>query len=497
MIAIRDLNTHIEEYDMSYDGVVVGVIHAQYEVGRYVDTKNLISREAYIIECTLRACIQPEFAYELKPRSASNYERYPALLKTSAKIIGYQDKFDLHLISYDPKTLNSSIERGQTTSNSAGTEVTREHTKTDSRSHGHSFTLGASGGYQATPVGMLSFDWNWYQGREHSQSNSNGSSKQRSTESSGSASMSIKDWGSYASVDPTSKFVSWIWGQEYPWNILQYNALDENDGIVLPQFVRALLTESPYIHPPSDLSLFGIDFTSKSSWMLYKNDDNRSDDFIQFQHDIDYTVASHGLKSSSASSELSGADSEPFAVLNNYGALKLTSQPVDLCRLALAPLPSGIAVIGFRKPQLRKLIANTSSGRIISDNNDLLVDIQGFSQGFESRVNDTQKSSIVVQFKLADDRASATLQIRHWIAGAGACRLKISINGNQLPDKYATDPFDANGEQNLLLVTLRHQDFSSQNYCDYLVPGINLVNIEFDSPSDTPCVYTLDALGVS
>ena len=32
--------------------------------------------------------------------------------------------------------------------------------------------------------------------------------------------MSVKDWGSYATINPVYLYPTWVFGQEYPWNAI-------------------------------------------------------------------------------------------------------------------------------------------------------------------------------------------------------------------------------------------------------------------------------------
>ncbi|MBB4000303.1 hypothetical protein [Aureimonas pseudogalii] len=497
MIIPRDLNTHFETHDLSYHGVIVGKVWSQYEVKRYIDTRNLVASDGYIVECVFRVTIQPEFEFSLTPSTSSNYDRYPAIIKTSSRLNGCLTAFNTTLVDYSPKTLNVSVDINQTKNISSGIEVTRQHTSSHGNSKSTELGGSISGGYQITPMAVVTLEGRHSWGSDHSKSDLSGNSKQSGTQFSSAASMSIKDWGCYASLDATSMYPIWVWGQEYPWNIVQYKNCNEIGELVLPPTIISLLADDSNIHPPSDLSLFGIDFTSTATWTLRKKVFDRAGDTISIRHDIDYTVASHGLRDHLDGQTKEDGSKKFYATMDNYGPLECVSSPLDLAKLALEPLSTRSAVVGFRKPRPCSVNENKSNGRIISDTNDLLVETIGFSSTYECLLEGDEHAKIALFFKLSDSRPSLGFQIKHWIGGKTACVMSIKVNDYKLSDRFITTQYQSEGEDNILLITLRHQDFSSSNYCDFINLGLNKVEIMLKSISGEACSYMVDAIGFS
>jgi len=149
-------------------------------------------------------------------------------------------------------------------------------------------------------------------------------------------SMSLKTWGAYASINTENTGVSWAWGQEYPWNIFYFNAQGSNPtgDINLPDYVVDRMYNEPFVLPPSDLSLFGLDFISVARWIITSPEPEAFGDKMKFDTDLSVYLASHGLVPST-----SGGKSTFLASLNlDPDTATHRSKTLNLTLLGLVPI---------------------------------------------------------------------------------------------------------------------------------------------------------------
>ena len=224
MINQKDLYIHKEIVPIIQNGLQIGTSINQYEITKYVEVKNLQETEGYIVTCSQRIIIPNQNIYSPKPEPVNGFENYPALLTNAISITpGTGTSVTTqYLIKYNPKTLNTTIMSDTSASDSSGTSFSQQHTTGSSTSQTNSYGSSANIGFFGDAlVGGVSMS------SEHSdttsQSNSEGIDKGTNHGKSltNSDSMSMKDWGSYAMIDINNQTPTWVWGQEYPWNIIQ------------------------------------------------------------------------------------------------------------------------------------------------------------------------------------------------------------------------------------------------------------------------------------
>jgi hypothetical protein len=291
--------------------------------------------------------------------------------------------------------------------------------------------------------------------------------------------MSIKDWGSYAIIDNQNQTPTWIWGQEYPWNIIQFNYADSASGnVVLPVWVQQRLCDGTQIYPPTQLSLFGIDFTSKASWRVQMSNIVTSSNII-FTHTINYCTASHMISGTAPNCVVN-------ATINKlYTPVVFQSIPLDLAQLALDSI-SNSAATGFTESQFTVPPTTNTYFEIVSRSNNLLVRGTGFTPSMLVDFT-ASKVSLDVYFKITDNDVY-TLFLKCWKTQEANCILTFTINGdnNNAIIKNVNDAEFNGGEENMVSINLRNNDYTSAEYYDYLQFGLNHINISITSdPNNT------------
>ncbi len=119
-----------------------------------------------------------------------------------------------------------------------------------------------------------------------------------SIDASTSSTVSIKDWGSYGKVNETKQAVTWSWVQEYPWSFLRYRLFLTKDEVALDMQPsdKMALYDGNIVTPPSELSTFGPDFTSKVQWMIRSKEKKEVfDSTITVTCEGDVYRATHGV----------------------------------------------------------------------------------------------------------------------------------------------------------------------------------------------------------
>lgn len=435
--------------------------------------------------------------------NTSQYLNYPVLVDTSLSVTK-DDHLNYELLDFSPKTINTQIQSsGANTSGATGTSSSSK-----SNTVGSSTTETNSYGASASLEGVSS---NYEHSSSHTndQSATSGSdaSNARSKESSDSASMSIKDWGAYAFIDPRNNCPSWRFGQEYPWDAIRFNEIPKGIepwptnpnqiAIMIPreQEIRMIDTtgnsNNLLVYPPSQLSLFGVNFVTKSSWQITVN--NIGSDDISIAQNIGYFTASHLLM-----------DLETITVFMDQKENTLTdsngeavfSTALNLPLMALDPLGkvNHNAIIGFAA---NKFTVPPSSGvpfKITSTHNNLMIlDTTVYpatpdnNEGFSILNNllnvdftpNCYQPQITLYFKVIDTTNDYVLHLKNWKSNDVGVALTLTINGDT--DNSITSYIDDNeglgGTNNLLSINLRNQDFASADYNDYLQLGLNSVQI--------------------
>jgi hypothetical protein len=491
----------------------IGVVYAEYEVREYVDLRNLSTHRSYIVTCKQRLVVPNIGGIDtLSDEDLTGYSYYPAMLVSSVKLSVSTSGCKIMLVDYSPKTINTSVTTNQATADATGTSssIMAQQTTGKSTSDTSSYEVSSSlGFFGAAPVGSAGGSYGKGKTTTAFSSTTNGTSSATDTQTtlSGSDSMSIKDWASYASLDTTDKGVpypTWVWAQEYPWDVTQLhnsNGSENTDGesyIALPDFVQARLVNPSMgqIYPPSQLSLFGVNFLGTAKWLVQVPEGTNIDETVSFEHCVTPTQASHSVGDPT---ESDGATIYPalatLRTLTPFSSFDYEDpQNIDMVKLALDPVASegadNGAVVGFVASQFLSLPVTTKTFRILSLANNVLVEGSGFSlptsnDSVFSADLSNGSATLNVYFKIVSPLTSLTLYIKNWVSSSSSmCCMTVSVNGF-IMYRHVDAGENASGSDNVTTVILRNQDFTSADFYDYLKQGFNTVTITI-APSDDP-----------
>ncbi len=542
MFRKNDFRTFTKFYPLSVPGLGVpysriGTLYLEYEVVRYenVQLKDAVAatgrqKRQFLLHCTQKITIWNPVARDVSPSNPappgatffSGYENYPALLHTSMVVPMDGQGLRCHLMNYSPKTVNTKVESSQSTANekARNTGVSKTNTVGSSTSQTNSFSASVSAG--------LNFDHSSTYTEDQSTSTGSDSSASLSQDLSGSDSMSLKDWGAYATVDPVLNAPVWTFGQEYPLDFVQYRATDGWVNPNNPNQVCIFMPQEIVTHwkskdglsfwiadPPSQLSMFGLSFSMKASWLLIL--DNDAPDQIEIEHTVNYFTASHFASPSNDPNQPPDAyvffDANPttLTVGGEKRADKTASTTISLDLMALESLgtQSKAAIIGFipSKFVVAPVAAQgTTPGtpfKILSTTNDLMIlDKTGYPQDVGGKAGFTSSQTeltanftkacnvlkIILYFKVIDAVSDYTLFMKHWKTGTPV-QLTFIINQDTANPitKYVDAQEAGGGENNLLSISLRNQDYASVDYHDYLQLGLNSIEVSI-SPAATEIV---------
>ena len=503
MLNVRDLYTKRITAELTSDGNPVGQATVQYEVHRYIDTTNLTETTSYLVTCIQRLTV-PNSKHEIpNPSVVQSYALYPALLISKITINNTGNPTDPPptppplLVDYEPRTLNASVNTALNSSAGSNAGTSQQYTSGSSYAQTNSHGFRISGGFFGdAPTGDLSYDHSKSATTERSQAETSGTTLDTSSQLGSSSEMSIKDWGSYAQLDVDDPNVSWIWGQEYPWNVLQFNApANGSDSyILLPPFVQQRLLDTsdaknPVLNPPSELSLLGVDFVSQATWLITPTSPTVSGNTISFTHDLTVGQGTHSM--------VAGDATEVTALLRTFDVVPIQSGPIELPLYGLDPL-SAPSVLGFVADQfvVAPSPGNNGTFAIIADANDLLIRGSGFTKIMETDFSLTEPVQMTVYFKVTEPNSDINLSLKNWIVGTVPCQLTIKINDATPLLRYVDAPETSGGSDNITVVALRYKNFTSVNYCDYLKIGLNQVTITIAPNSTAGSQYQLLAIAV-
>lgn len=367
------------------------------------------------------------------------------------------------------------------------------------------------------------------------------STRGTSIQSSSNASMSLKDWASFASLGPgaagagskasdgnasdgnasggdkaddtppqslAANAVTWIWAQEYPWDALQLRPTDISGDITkddMPSDVFARLFGFSDVTPPSHLSQFGLDFVCRATWFVQPGawaaepqlDVAISGEFWQATHDKTaqkITITPHY-----------------FPVQN-----KTIAQSLHLEQLALQPITatgtSNGAVMAFAVGDFHYF---TSAGAfaITTRANRLFVTGKNFTDknsDLEAAVPagapGQTSPSLILYFKVLDLENEYDLILKHWVkSSAVAVAISVCINppldkngnvdlSNPQIIRYVGETEGEGGDNNVTSIALRDLSFGTPDYHDYLQLGLNTVYVTLTAKAQQD--YVLRALAV-
>jgi len=139
--------------------------------------------------------------------------------------------------------------------------------------------------------------------------------------------------------------------------------------------------------------------------------------------------------------------------------------------------------------------------KIVSPANNLQVTGSGFGPGM---VSDFSKPTVLtIKFKIADTQTEYALLFLHWIGEhSDSVKLNWTINNQssgEVNDEWSgtilvSETEGNSGQNNVSSLELRNSDYTSINFHDYLVIGMNTITIEVDGGDGDS--YTLSALAV-
>ncbi|GGG62513.1 hypothetical protein [Epilithonimonas arachidiradicis] len=501
----------------------IGTFYAEYQVNAYDDvqvnnTQSVTKSKTrkFIVQVSQRITIYNKSGMDVSPdTNLTSYELYPALLNSIISINNTTSGINYELLDYSPQTVNTKIQSSGTSGNTSGqtSGTSKSDTVGSSTSQTNSYGTSVTAGFQGD-MGMgsvtSSFEHSETSSQERSHTNGYESSRSNSNENSSSTSMSMKDWGAYSLVNPLTKNPSWTFGQEYPWDVIEcrktngktypnpdpkYAYLTE---IVIPSSMSARLYDGVSLYPPSQLAMFGINFMMKSVWLVTLDDN--SDDELELNHDILFFRGAHCLNDNITVSAYLEKNPTMLQTVPPNALITKIDLPIMGLDVLGNPVKSGI--IGFVP---NKFTVNPVPGtdvappipfKIISGSNNLLIKdtttyplncgLGGFSvsETALSTVFSVNCTSLTMSlfFKITDNVNDYTLYIKHWKTGSIGIMLTFIINGQE--DNKITKYVDAQeaegGENNLLSIALRNQNFSSVDYHDYLQLGLNLIDIKIE-----------------
>jgi hypothetical protein len=530
----------------------VGLFAAQYKVAHYDDVQMLSGTaqagvanqgfRKYLVTVTQRVMIYNRSGTDLRPQTdMTRYENYPAVLNTLYQM-PLDDGITAQLVSYSPQTVNSQVQVSGTTGSSSGQSSSNATSNTVGSSTSQTNSFGVSVGFFGDMMtGGVTADHSSTTTNEQSATTSNEAGRSASQESSSSNYMSIKDWGAYSLVNPSTSCPSWVFGQEYPWNAIDCrktngqvkpvqtakatrkaramasDAPTQQVEILVPDYQKARLYDGSAVYPPSQLSMFGINFVVQAQWLVTV--DNTVTDTLTIGHTLNYFTASHLLETVDKTTDVHVYIDDTPTLLKLDG--DDISVEIDPGTMALAPAGSSDAppVIGFIPSKFVRQPAPAASGKqpvpfsIFSTTNTLIArdttvypatcDVgMGFAPS-ETALNATlggncTKLVMTLLFKITDAVNDYTLFLKHWKTSAMGVTLTITVNGNTANQMVKNvNSFEAEGgENNLLSIVLRNQNYASVDYSDFLTPGLNSIEIAITPNDGKAAGYALRAVSL-
>ncbi|PKR53575.1 hypothetical protein [Thalassospira marina] len=498
----KDYFTASKDFDLTNisNNVQFGKTNIQYQIMKYQDVVNLGGYPGYLLLMTQRIVIPSKSQYQTGISTTDSYENYPAILTNNVSVTAGSGA-TVKLRGIFPKTLNSSVNTAQSSSDGQSQSSSSEHTSGSTSNNINTFGVQISGGmFGPAPMFNIGADYSHTWDKGTSQSQSTGNAYDHQTSNVEETSMSIKDWSSFGYVDQTGLEPTWIWGQSYPWDVIQYNQTSDGTHVDLPKFIQdRLLTPAEsgsIVLPPSQLSLFGLDFTMRAGWLIDFTDGISSDESVTVNHETHYFTASHAANGSSISASLQSSSTAARATYN--------SGSINLSAYALATVPNATSIngaaISFTDGQfIYGPSSPTSSFKILSAANNLQVTGSGFDESMTSDFS--EPTALTVSFKIADITEEYSLLLKHWIGPNGnGCKLTFNINGKWTNIVYVDTKEGEGGQNNVSSLDLRNRDFTSLNFHDYLIVGTNQIVINIvplDSSQSTSYTLLAIALGES
>ncbi|SFM84728.1 hypothetical protein [Nitrosomonas communis] len=532
---------------------MLGRVVGQYSVTRYVDTRNLDALPSFLVTCLQRFVMYPQESFDFGKTPAA-YNNYLAIMEVNLRPL-VPEGTEIRLLDYWPRTLNAAVTTDISETGSNESNILRQHTSGSSTSTTNSFGVNLALTAGATPEGpsgsgTLGGNFEHSSTRGTSVEDTLGSSVSRGVQLTGAASMTIKDWASYATIiqpsDSKAPSLRWIWGQEYPWDLFLYRATEADNSVHLPKFLSDRLgdVDAGWVAPPSQLSMFGQDLIAHATWQVIPPENSIDPPILSFDLDGHIGLGSHSIGDPPPKSEAAAQqqkDAAPAKIvkasLNTlpYSIKPLASQsqvepqeeleekacalldtPLDLELLALdaigGPGTNNGAALGFSPDVIaRRPVTPNGAIKMVSPTNTLALRGAGFllpalDTPLKANVCAGGIATLNLFFKVADIEDEYSLIFKHWKADEAGCLLTIDINGLITVTRLVDDREGEGGSSNVTEIVLRSTDFTSIDYHDYLRLGLNQITIKIteappkhSDPDDPapPCNYVLRALAVA
>ena len=508
----------------------IGYLVADYHVTRYDDvqanSRNCINKSndrSFFVQCTQRIVISNSLSIH-PGKYDSKYENYPALLNTYLNLSNANNNgIFMQVLEYSPKTVNTKVQQSGATGNSNGqtTGTSRSSTVGSSTSVTNSYGASVSVGLtELSDSASVNYENSTTNTTDQSSTIGNDSSTSSNQDSSNSAAMSVKDWGAYGMVNPVNQNPNWIFGQEYPWDAIECRKTDgsntnpdnpNQDLLIVPQEMTARLYDGTCLYPPSQLSLFGINFVTKALWLVSLT--NSAADEVSIEHNVLYSTGSHMLTDGNVQVFVDG---EPVGLQcqSDSGDIS-TNLNLPLMALSVLGQAGKPAIIGFI-PSKFTVLPNLAPFKIISTGNNLLIeDTTSYGDTYPASplfsASETALTAsfsetcaalnITAYFKVVDTVNDYKLYLKHWKTGTVGLMLTITINGDtsNAITKYVDATEAEGGENNLLTIALRDQNYASVDYHDYLQLGLNAIQLTIQPIGGVyiaGCGYQVRALSI-
>ncbi len=276
-----------------------------YNILKVLSAKNLQSQNIYSVTVKHRVLIDGVQWNVSQNYQTDGFSDYPIMVNVQSKINSVsQPGTKIVLKRIFPKTINAIVEQSTNISTGNSSSQTNQTSSGSQLSNVNTFGVDMSvGWFVEGPTASLGINYShsWEHGTSNSKSFSD--TREHNHQSASGTEMSVKDWSAYSSVhsydnsggEGQGPYVEWNWGQTYPWSIFDFNEKFSGTNILMPKSVIANLiyfgdtsnsNGKNILMPPSDLSLFGLDFTMASEWLITFPQPLTSSESVSFQHEV-------------------------------------------------------------------------------------------------------------------------------------------------------------------------------------------------------------------
>jgi len=478
----------------SAGGPSFGESVVECEIYKYTSAANLNIKKGYFLLVKQRIIVPNNNKPSLGAVSIQNYENYPAILNNKI-ILNVNNNANIKIHDLFPKTLNSNVNVSSSSHDGKSNTQVQQHTSGSTTNNINTFGVNVSGGVMlGLPMFNIGLSYSHTWGSASHTQNTTGTNITAQSDANFGNNMSVKDWSSYSKLSNNNKEVSWVWGQTYPWDVLTYNYAKEGNDIELPQFIQNRMLTSDSVLPPSELALYGLDFTTQASWFVEFQNDIVEDEVLSLSHEIECYTASHKFVNSKVSAVLNDS--------NKAKVCKFSSNPLNMSHYSLAPVEGynagGLSSIVFKNDKFTyKPKKETDAFKIVAPNNDLEISGSGFMETMKSSLKVSPK--IDIYFKIDNHMSNYDLLIMHWLKdNKTPCNIKWTINGVYTGSSVVNTVSDINGEDNMTKISLRNNHYSLLNSLNYLVMGLNKIELEIvpQESIDNSSEYTLSSITI-